>query len=132
MGLGGELPRHKRYRIYGARHFRLEMQITFIQIIVWLIVGALAGSLVGRVVKRSREGFGRWTNLGVGLIGAAVGGFLFDLFGIDLGLGELAISFEDLVAAFVGSLIFLAAVQIVSKQVEKRKGGKSVPPLQGS
>ncbi len=108
------------------------MQITFIQIIVWLTVGALAGSLVGKVVKRSREGFGRWTNLGVGLIGAAVGGFLFDLFGIDLGLGELAISFEDLVAAFVGSLIFLAAVLILSKQVEKRKGGKSVPPLQGS
>ena len=98
------------------------MQITFIQIIVWLIVGGLAGTLVGSVVKRSREGFGWWTNLGVGLIGAAIGGFFFNLFGIDLGLGELAISFQDLVAAFVGSLIFLAAVQIVSKQVEKRKG----------
>ncbi len=91
------------------------MQITFVQIIVWVIIGALAGSLVGTVIKRTREGFGRWTNLGVGLIGAAVGGFLFDLFQIDLGLGELAISFEDLLAAFVGSLIFLAGVQLVSK-----------------
>ncbi len=98
------------------------MQITFIQIIVWLIVGALAGSLVGTVIKRSREGFGLWTNLAVGLIGAAVGGFLFDLFGIDLGLGELSVSFEDLLAAFVGSLIFLAAVLIVKKQAEKKKG----------
>jgi len=97
------------------------MQITFIQIIVWLVVGALAGSLVGSVIKRSREGFGLWTNLGVGLIGAAVGGFLFDLFGIDLGLGELSVSFEDLLAAFVGSLIFLAAVLIGKKQVEKKK-----------
>jgi len=97
------------------------MQITFIQIIVWLVVGALAGSLVGSVIKRSREGFGLWTNLGVGLIGAAVGGFLFDLFGIDLGLGELSVSFEDLLAAFVGSLIFLAAVLIVKKQAEKKK-----------
>ncbi len=97
------------------------MQITFIQIIVWLIVGALAGSLVGTVIKRSREGFGLWTNLAVGLIGAAVGGFLFDLFGIDLGLGELSVSFEDLLAAFVGSLIFLAAVLIVKKQAEKKK-----------
>ncbi len=98
------------------------MQITFIRIIVWLVVGALAGSLVGSVVKRSREGFGWWINLGVGLIGAAVGGFLFNLFGIDLGLGELAISFQDLVAAFVGSLIFLAAVLIVRKQMAKKKG----------
>ena len=100
----------------------LEMQITFIRIIVWLIVGALAGSLVGSVVKRSREGFGWWTNLGVGLIGAAVGGFFFNLFGIDLGLGELAISFQDLVAAFMGSLIFLAAVLIVRKQMAKKRG----------
>ncbi len=92
------------------------MQITLIQIIVWLIVGALAGSLVGKAVKRSREGFGRWTNLGVGLIGAAVGGFLFDLFQIDLGLGELAISFEDLVAAFVGSVIFLAGVRLLGNR----------------
>ena len=98
------------------------MQITFIQIIVWLIVGALAGTLVGSVVKRSREGFGWWTNLGVGLIGAAIGGFFFNLFGIDLGLGELAISFQDLVAAFVGSLVFLAAVLIVRKQMAKKKG----------
>ena len=98
------------------------MQITFIRIIVWLIVGALAGSLVGSVVKRSREGFGWWTNLGVGLIGAAVGGFFFNLFGIDLGLGELAISFQDLVAAFMGSLIFLAAVLIVRKQMAKKRG----------
>jgi len=92
------------------------MLITYFQIFVWLIIGALAGSLAGTVVKRRREGFGRWTNLGVGLIGAAVGGFLFDLFQIDLGLGELAISFEDLVAAFVGSLIFLVGIQLVSKR----------------
>jgi uncharacterized membrane protein YeaQ/YmgE (transglycosylase-associated protein family) len=39
------------------------MQITYIQIVVWLIIGALAGSLMGKVVKRWREGFGRWTNL---------------------------------------------------------------------
>ena len=92
------------------------MQITYIQIFVWLIIGVLAGSVVGTVVKFRRQGFGRWTNLGVGLIGAAVGGFLFDLFQIDLGLGELAISFEDLFAAFVGSLIFLAGVQLVGKR----------------
>ncbi len=94
--------------------------ITYFQIFVWLIIGALAGSLAGTVVKRRREGFGRWTNLAVGLIGAAVGGFLFDLFQIDLGLGELAISFEDLLAAFVGSLIFLVGIQLVSKRSSSR------------
>ena len=97
------------------------MLITYFQIFVWLIIGALAGSLAGTVVKRRREGFGRWTNLAVGLIGAAVGGFLFDLFQIDLGLGELAISFEDLLAAFVGSLIFLVGIQLASKRSSSRR-----------
>ena len=29
-----------------------------------------------------------WTNLGVGLVGALVGGYFFNLLNIDLGLGE--------------------------------------------
>jgi uncharacterized membrane protein YeaQ/YmgE (transglycosylase-associated protein family) len=73
--------------------------------IVWLIVGALAGSLAGRVVTFSKEGFGPWINICVGMVGALLGGFLFNLFNIDLGLGELKVSFEDLIAAFVGSLL---------------------------
>lgn len=92
------------------------MEITFSQVIVWLIVGALAGTFTGIVITRRREGFGRWANLGVGLMGAAIGGFLFELFRIDLGLGELAVSIEDFLAAFVGSLIFLVAVWLVRQR----------------
>jgi uncharacterized membrane protein YeaQ/YmgE (transglycosylase-associated protein family) len=75
------------------------------EFIVWLIVGALAGSLTGRVVTLKKEGFGPWINMGVGMIGALLGGFLFNFFKIDLGLGELKVTFEDLIAAFVGSLL---------------------------
>ena len=91
------------------------MAITIGQVIVWLIVGALAGSLTGMVMTRSRQGFGRWTNLGVGLIGALIGGFLFNLFNINLGLGELAITFEDLLAAFIGSLILLGIIAFLQR-----------------
>ncbi len=91
------------------------MAITIGQVIVWLIVGALAGSLTGMVMTRSRQGFGRWTNLGVGLVGALIGGFLFNLFNINLGLGELAITFEDLLAAFIGSLILLAIIAFLQR-----------------
>ena len=91
------------------------MEISVGQVIVWIIIGALAGSLTGMVMTRSRQGFGRWTNLVVGLIGALIGGFLFDLFNIDLGLGELAITFEDLLAAFIGSLILLAIIAFLRR-----------------
>ena len=99
------------------------MNITVGEIIIWLIVGALAGSLTGLVVKRKKEGYGRYTNLGVGLIGALIGGAIFNVFHIDLGLGQLSISFEDLLAAFLGSLLFLSVIWLVKKW--RARSGKS-------
>ena len=84
------------------------MEVTVIELVVWLVVGMLAGSLTGLVVKRRKEGFGKFTNLGVGLAGALIGGFIFDLLRIDLGLANISISVEDIASAFIGSLLFLA------------------------
>jgi len=56
----------------------------------------LAGNLVGRVVTWKKEGLGPWTNLGVGMVGALIGGFVFNVFHINLGLGEIKVTFEDL------------------------------------
>ena len=36
-----------------------------------------------------------------------IGGILFNILNIDLGLGELNVSFEDLASALAGSLILL-------------------------
>lgn len=87
------------------------MEITFNEIVVWIIVGALAGSLAGMLMKRRREGFGHITNLGIGLVGALVGGLLLKALQIDLPvLAAITVSLEDLVVAFVGSVIFVAVV----------------------
>ena len=72
------------------------MNVTLSEVIVWLVVGALVGSLAGIVVTRKREGFGRYANLGVGLVGALIGGFIFDLFNVDMGLGSFMVTVEDL------------------------------------
>ena len=95
------------------------MNVTVSQIIVWLVVGALAGSLTGIVVKGTKKGFGPLTNLGIGLVGALIGGFIFRAFNIDLGLGDLSISFQELLAAFLGSLIFLCLVWLIHKKFGK-------------
>jgi uncharacterized membrane protein YeaQ/YmgE (transglycosylase-associated protein family) len=89
--------------------------MTIGKIIVWLIIGALAGTLAGRLVTFKKEGFGLWTNVGLGMLGAVVGGFLFGLLNIDLGLGELKITFEDLISAFVGSLLCIIAWWLIRK-----------------
>jgi len=80
------------------------------QVVVWLIIGLLGGSLAGLIIKRERKGFGALRNLGLGLTGAFVGGLLFRLFGLFRGLDRVTISLRDVVSAVVGSLLVLAVV----------------------
>jgi uncharacterized membrane protein YeaQ/YmgE (transglycosylase-associated protein family) len=60
--------------------------MTIGKIIVWLVIGAFAGTLAGRLVTFSKQGLGFWTHLGVGMAGAVVGGFL----GQFIGLGKVS------------------------------------------
>jgi len=80
------------------------------QFITWIVMGLLGGSLAGLIVTRGRKGFGLARNMGLGLAGAIVGGLLFRLLGLLPGLDQISISLRDVVAAFVGSLIVLAAI----------------------
>jgi uncharacterized membrane protein YeaQ/YmgE (transglycosylase-associated protein family) len=80
------------------------------QIIVWIFVGLIGGSLAGLIIKRERRGFGVFRNLGLGLAGALVGGLLFRLLRLLPELDQVTISLRDVVAATVGSLIVLAAL----------------------
>lgn len=84
------------------------MGISFSQVIVWAIVGLIGGSLVGLLVKGERKGFGFWTNLGLGLAGALVGGALFRTLGLFPSLDQISISLRDVVAAVIGSLLVVA------------------------
>lgn len=86
------------------------MTITLSKIIVWLVIGAIGGTLAGALVRWQREGFGWWTNLGIGLVGALVGGVIFSLFNILPGLDGISISLRDIVSAFSGSILFLLAL----------------------
>ncbi len=89
------------------------MNLTVSQFIVWLVVGGVAGTLAGMLVTFKKKGLGRWTNLGVGMVGALIGGLILRIFKINLGLGEIKI--EDLIAAFFGSLLFVAIWWLVGK-----------------
>jgi uncharacterized membrane protein YeaQ/YmgE (transglycosylase-associated protein family) len=48
-------------------------------IIAWIIIGVVAGWLTGKIMKG--EGFGFWVDMIVGLVGALVGGFIFEHLG---------------------------------------------------
>ena len=97
------------------------MNETLVELVVWIIIGMLAGSLTGLAVKRNKKGFGWYINLGIGMAGALIGGFLFEILKIDLGLANISVSLQDVVAAFVGSLIFLAGLFFGRQWYQKKK-----------
>jgi uncharacterized membrane protein YeaQ/YmgE (transglycosylase-associated protein family) len=80
------------------------------QVIVWIVVGLLGGSLAGLIITRHRRGFGLLRNLGLGLAGALIGGLLFRWTGLFPELDRVAISLRDVVAALVGSLLVLGGL----------------------
>lgn len=89
------------------------MELT--DVIGWLILGAVAGSLAGLLVAHKRKGFGMFRNLLLGLLGAVVGGFLFELLGVLQDTEAVRISLGDLVGAVVGSLLLLIALGLLRK-----------------
>ena len=80
------------------------------QFVVWIIVGLIGGSIAGLIIRRERRGFGVWRNLGLGLVGALVGGLLFWLLGLFPALDTVRISLRDVVSAVVGSFLVVGAL----------------------
>lgn len=77
--------------------------------ILWfLIIGALAGWLAGKIVRG--YGFGILGNIVIGIIGAMVGGFLFKLLGL-----TAAGTIGSLVTATVGAIVLLYLIRFFKK-----------------
>ncbi len=78
-------------------------------IIVWLIVGAIAGWLAGMVVKGG--GFGLIGDIVVGIVGAVIAGWLLPRVGIIIGGGIIA----AIIDAFIGAVILLVILRLVKR-----------------
>ena len=88
---------------------------SFDQVIVWIIVGLIGGSLAGLLITWEKQGLGWVRNLGLGLAGALVGGVLFRLLGLFPDLDKISVSLRDIVAAVVGSFIVLGTIWVWQK-----------------
>lgn len=97
------------------------MDIDLGHVVAWILVGGFAGSLIGRIAKGSKAGYGFWKNTLLGLTGAVLGTFLFQILGIDFGLENLKITFNDLVAAVAGTLLVLLIVWFLGRKKPKAK-----------
>jgi uncharacterized membrane protein YeaQ/YmgE (transglycosylase-associated protein family) len=78
-------------------------------LIIWLIIGAVAGWLAGVIVKGF--GFGLIGNIVVGIVGAFIAGFLFPRLGIVIGTGIVA----AIIHATIGAVILLVIVGLIRR-----------------
>jgi uncharacterized membrane protein YeaQ/YmgE (transglycosylase-associated protein family) len=78
-------------------------------IIIWLVVGAIAGWLAGMVVKGG--GFGLIGDIIVGIIGGLIAGWLLPRLGIFIG-GDFI---GDIINAFIGAVILLIILRLVKR-----------------
>lgn len=77
-------------------------------IILWLLIGAVAGWLAGKLMKGG--GFGLVGNVVLGIVGAVVGGFLFSLIGL-----ESSNWIGSLVTATIGAVVVLSLIRVIKK-----------------
>ena len=78
-------------------------------LIIWLIIGAIAGWLAGQIVKGG--GFGLIGDIIVGIVGAFIAGELFPTLGLRLGGGMLS----QIITAAIGACILLFIVRLVRR-----------------
>ena len=79
-------------------------------IIIWLIVGAIAGWLAGMVVRKG-GGYGLIGDIIVGIIGAVIAGWLLPRIGIIIGGGFVA----AVINAFIGAVILLIILRLLRR-----------------
>ena len=78
-------------------------------IISWIILGLIAGFIGSKIVNSEGQGF--WLNIALGIVGAIVGGFLFDFFGAS---GVTGLNIYSMIVAIVGAVVVLLIYNAIS------------------
>ncbi len=80
-------------------------------ILAWLGVGLIAGFLASKVVNKTGEGL--VMDIVLGIVGALVGGFIFNFFGHSAPTG---INLYSIFVAFIGAVVVLLLYHMVFRR----------------
>lgn len=83
--------------------------MTLESILIFLLIGAVAGWLAGLIVKGF--GFGLIGNIIIGIIGAFIAGYIFPALNVSLGSGIVA----AIIHATIGAVILLLVVRVIKR-----------------
>jgi uncharacterized membrane protein YeaQ/YmgE (transglycosylase-associated protein family) len=80
--------------------------------LAWLVVGAIAGWIASMIMKtNARQGL--LIDIVVGIVGAFIGGFLFNQFG---SAGITGFNIWSVFVAVVGAVVLLAIIRLLNRQ----------------
>ncbi len=79
-------------------------------LLVWLLIGAIAGWLAGIIVRG--HGFGLVGNIIIGIVGAVIGGWLFSQLGIATSGGVVG----AFIGATAGAVVLLFLIGLVRRR----------------
>ena len=71
-------------------------------IIAWIILGLISGFLASKIVNKSGDGM--LVDIALGIVGAVVGGFLFNAFGA---VGVTGLNLWSILVAMCGAIVVL-------------------------
>jgi uncharacterized membrane protein YeaQ/YmgE (transglycosylase-associated protein family) len=77
-------------------------------IFAWIVIGLIAGWIAAKITDAPH---GLLRNLAVGLIGAVIGGYLFEKLGVQIVSGF----FGGLITATIGAVVFLLIWQAIRR-----------------
>ncbi len=80
-------------------------------IIAWIVLGLIAGFIGSKLVNKTGEGF--FLDIALGIVGAVVGGWLFNLFGMQ---GVTGLNVYSLVVAVIGAVVFLVVYHAIRRR----------------
>ncbi|MFN4264070.1 MAG: GlsB/YeaQ/YmgE family stress response membrane protein [Thioalkalivibrionaceae bacterium] len=83
--------------------------MTVESLLVWLVIGGLAGWIAGVLVRGA--GHGILINIVVGIVGAFIGGALLGSLGVFAGSGLLG----AFITALIGAIVLLAVLRLIRR-----------------
>jgi uncharacterized membrane protein YeaQ/YmgE (transglycosylase-associated protein family) len=79
--------------------------------IAWIVLGLIAGFIASKVVNKSGEGV--LLDIVLGVIGAVVGGYLFQTFGM---AGVSGVNLYSILVAVVGAIVVLVIYHAIRRR----------------
>jgi uncharacterized membrane protein YeaQ/YmgE (transglycosylase-associated protein family) len=77
--------------------------------LVWIVFGALAGWIASIIMKKNKQ-MGAIANIVVGIVGAFIGGYIMDFFGVEV---EAGFNFTSLLVAILGAIVLLYLIGLL-------------------